>query len=1138
MAKAIRRVALLLTFSLLILTSTVGVASSQAGNGKYDIDGDRLIAVSNLEQLDAIRYDLDGDGSPDSGGDANKYGDAFPTSGTEKVCESACNGYELTRSLDFDNSVSYASGAVNPAWTTGNGWDPIARVGRSQFVFDGNGHTISNLFIERIDTQGVGLFSLNHLDGIIRNIGLVDVDVSGKNGGGLAGFNLGIISHSYATGSVTGSEVGTGGLVGLNGSEFVIGGFTISHSYALVAVSGDSNVGGLAGHNYGTVMFSHATGSVEGDDSGVGGLVGSNQGTVISSYATGSVSGSDHYIGGLVGLNWGGRIISSYATGSVEGDDSGVGGLVGSVSSGYANERENWIISSYATGSVKGGVGVGGLVGVLHQNSSGGDPTNKIGVVASYATGSVQGTSEVGGLVGVIVVENTDPTKGITITASYWDTQTSGQAAGVGDGDPTGVQGRTTAQLQAPTGYTGIYTNWNADLDNADGDDNSATETDDFWDFGTSNQYPALKADLDGNGTPTWQEFGGQRGDVPTYTPPEAPTGLTAMEPEPTQITFSWTAPSDNGGAPITAYGLRHIETGAADKSDANWTVQEDVWTTGGSPLQDSLTGLTGGTQYDVQVRAVNAAGESEWSPTVTETTAPPTAPEAPTGLTARVVSGEARVVLSWTAPANTGGAPITGYKIEASDDGNTSWTEVHITTGAGAGYTDLGDDGNGPMFGVEEVRHYRVSAINSVGEGAPSNVAKAEDLVGRYDADGNGTIEKREVIEAIKDYLFGEGDEAISKGDVIRLIKLYLFGPSTPHNRPGAPEGLTAAGNGQTRIDLSWTAPSDDGGADITGYKIEVSPDGSSWSDLEGNTLSTSTSYSHSHSSLTAGSTRHYRVSAINSAGTGPASNVFTGTTDAGNAASNADTDRAALGALYNATNGANWHDKDNWQSGAPMGEWHGVTTGSDGRVTHLDLYDNELTGEIPAELGSLTNLVGLSLYRNELTGEIPVELGGLTNLAELSLFSNQLTGEIPAALGGLTNLEVLSLFSNQLTGEIPAALGGLTSLAELYLFSNQLTGEIPAALGGLTTLRWLNLSGNQLTGEIPAALGGLTNLEGLDLSNNQLTGEIPAALGDLINLTRLFLRSNQLVGCVPEGLRNTPDNDLALLGLQSCGN
>ena len=223
----------------------------------------------------------------------------------------------------------------------------------------------------------------------------------------------------------------------------------------------------------------------------------------------------------------------------------------------------------------------------------------------------------------------------------------------------------------------------------------------------------------------------------------------------PTQIDLSWSAPSDHGGAPVTAYDLRHIETGAADKSDANWTVREDVWTTGSGPFQYALTGLTGSTQYDLQVRAVSAAGESEWSPIVTGTTAPPAAPEAPTGLTARVVSGEAQVVLSWTAPANTGGAPITGYKIEASDDGNTSWTEVHTTGGDGAVYTDVGDDGDGPMFGVEEVRYYRVSAVNSVGESAPSNVAKAEDLVARYDANDNSMIDKPEVIQAINDYLF-----------------------------------------------------------------------------------------------------------------------------------------------------------------------------------------------------------------------------------------------------------------------------------------------------------------------------------------------------------------------------------------------
>ena len=143
-------------------------------------------------------------------------------------------------------------------------------------------------------------------------------------------------------------------------------------------------------------------------------------------------------------------------------------------------------------------------------------------------------------------------------------------------------------------------------------------------------------------------------------------------------------------------------------------------------------------------------------------------------------MSGEAQVVLSWTAPGNTGGAPITGYKIEAlgrrHHPHGRRWT---TTAGDVISYTDEGDDGNGPVFEVGDVRHYRVSAVNSVGEGAPSSVAKAEDLVGRYDADSNGMIDKDEVIAAINDYLFGEGDEAISKTDVIELINLYLFGPS-----------------------------------------------------------------------------------------------------------------------------------------------------------------------------------------------------------------------------------------------------------------------------------------------------------------------------------------------------------------------
>ena len=240
------------------------------------------------------------------------------------------------------------------------------------------------------------------------------------------------------------------------------------------------------------------------------------------------------------------------------------------------------------------------------------------------------------------------------------------------------------------------------------------------------------------------------------------------------------------------------------------------------------------------------------------------------------------------------------------------------------------------------------------------------------------------------------------------------------------------------------------------------------------------------------------------------------TGAAFAGDAAS----DRAALVALYNATGGANWGRNRNWLSNAPIGAWHGVTTDSDGRVTHLHLDLNQLTGEIPAELGSLTNLTQLSLEGNQLTGEIPAELGSLTNLTQLSLEGNQLTGEIPAELGGLTNLKGLSLEGNQLTGEIPAELGGLTNLKGLSLEGNQLTGEIPAELGGLTNLKGLSLEGNQLTGEIPAELGNLTNLRWLVLEYNRLTGAIPAELGSLTNLRWLVLERNQLTGAIPAEL------------------
>ena len=97
----------------------------------------------------------------------------------------------------------------------------------------------------------------------------------------------------------------------------------------------------------------------------------------------------------------------------------------------------------------------------------------------------------------------------------------------------------------------------------------------------------------------------------------------------------------------------------------------------------------------------------------------------------------------------------------------------------------------------------------------------------------------------------------------------------------PGAPTGLTATASGNTRINLSWSAPASDDGSAITGYKIEVSPNGtSSWTNLVANTSNTTTTYAHT--GLTAGATRHYRVSAINTNGTGTASNVDSATTAA----------------------------------------------------------------------------------------------------------------------------------------------------------------------------------------------------------------------------------------------------------------
>ena len=129
------------------------------GNRDYDVDDDGLIEVGNLAQLDAVRYDLNGDGVVDDALDWQSYYDAFDQSSL-MGCPDGCTGYELTASLDFDTNNSGAVAPGDTYWNNGEGWAPIggedtSAIGRLLFlsnpfvaIFEGNGHTVSNLFID------------------------------------------------------------------------------------------------------------------------------------------------------------------------------------------------------------------------------------------------------------------------------------------------------------------------------------------------------------------------------------------------------------------------------------------------------------------------------------------------------------------------------------------------------------------------------------------------------------------------------------------------------------------------------------------------------------------------------------------------------------------------------------------------------------------------------------------------------------------------------------------------------------------------------------------------------------------------------------------------------------------------------
>ena len=209
----------------------------------------------------------------------------------------------------------------------------------------------------------------------------------------------------------------------------------------------------------------------------------------------------------------------------------------------------------------------------------------------------------------------------------------------------------------------------------------------------------------------------------------------------------------------------------------------EDVWTAGSGALSYQIAGLTNGTRYDVQVRAVTATGDGPWSATAAGTPAtwgairsfsPPSVAPA----------GEVVVMITASGYGKFGGVTetlLSGFSYVSSSLEDYSVTvngrEVRFLLGETDFTYTVAAPGAAGTYSFSGILRNSYRKDVPVGGALTMAVAAGDPLIVRYDANRNSMIEKSEIIEAINNYLFGEGDEAISRAEVIRLINLYLFG-------------------------------------------------------------------------------------------------------------------------------------------------------------------------------------------------------------------------------------------------------------------------------------------------------------------------------------------------------------------------
>ncbi|XP_019079273.1 probable LRR receptor-like serine/threonine-protein kinase At1g56140 isoform X2 [Vitis vinifera] len=209
---------------------------------------------------------------------------------------------------------------------------------------------------------------------------------------------------------------------------------------------------------------------------------------------------------------------------------------------------------------------------------------------------------------------------------------------------------------------------------------------------------------------------------------------------------------------------------------------------------------------------------------------------------------------------------------------------------------------------------------------------------------------------------------------------------------------------------------------------------------------------------------------------------------------------------------------------------------------MQYLSLGINALSGELPKELGQLTDLRSIAFGTNNFSGSLPSELGNLVKLEQLYFDSSGLSGDIPSTFANLQSLTTVWASDNELTGNIPDFIGNWSKLTVLRLQGNSFEGSIPSSFSNLTSLTDLRISdisngsssslefikdmkslstliirNNNISDAIPSNIGEYGSLTQLDLSFNNLSGQLPESLFNLSQLTYLFLGNNQLTGSLP---------------------